>query len=125
MRIFKRLWYSFPIRGPLIARRNEGKYTPQAYYSRRNIPVLYRLLSCGSKTPSKLFYQPIDEIRDYFGDETALYFAWLGEYTQALLWPAAYGFMTLVIGVVGGDDDHSFMDKIDPNNNGKLTLACK
>jgi hypothetical protein len=25
-----------------------------------------------------LFYQPIDEIRDYFGDHTALYFAWIG-----------------------------------------------
>ena len=24
------------------------------------------------------FYQPIDEIRDYFGDHTALYFAWMG-----------------------------------------------
>jgi hypothetical protein len=38
-----------------------------------------------------LVYQPLDEIRDYFGDHIALYFAWLGHYTRALIFPTAFG----------------------------------
>ena len=29
-------------------------------------------------------YQPLDEIRDYFGDDNAIYFSWLATYTRAL-----------------------------------------
>ena len=47
-------------------------------------------------------YQPLDHIRDYFGEKIAIYFAWLGFYTGWLL-PAAmvglgvflYGLFTL------------------------------
>eukprot|EP01119_Soliformovum_irregulare_P016980 TRINITY_DN49_c0_g2_i1.p1 TRINITY_DN49_c0_g2~~TRINITY_DN49_c0_g2_i1.p1 ORF type:complete len:776 (+),score=246.23 TRINITY_DN49_c0_g2_i1:64-2391(+) len=34
-------------------------------------------------------FQPLDRIRDYFGEEVALYFAWLGFYTS-WLWLAAF-----------------------------------
>lgn len=34
-------------------------------------------------------FQPIDEIKDYFGVQFALYFAWLGFYTYMLL-PASF-----------------------------------
>jgi hypothetical protein len=37
------------------------------------------------------FYQPIDEIRDYFGDHVAIYFAFEELYTRALVWPAVWG----------------------------------
>uniref|UniRef100_A0A8D0GXQ2 Anoctamin n=1 Tax=Sphenodon punctatus TaxID=8508 RepID=A0A8D0GXQ2_SPHPU len=44
-----------------------------------------------------IFYkQPIEEIRKYFGEKVALYFAWLGWYT-ALLFPAAVSGLILVI----------------------------
>lgn len=36
-------------------------------------------------------FQPIDEIRDYFGDEVAMYFAWLGVYTRSLIVPGLGG----------------------------------
>ncbi len=38
-------------------------------------------------------HQPIDKVKDYFGIEIALYFAWLGHYTKALLFPAIFGML--------------------------------
>ncbi|NXD46286.1 ANO8 protein, partial [Copsychus sechellarum] len=35
--------------------------------------------------------QPLDEICDYFGVKIAMYFAWLGFYTSAMLYPAVFG----------------------------------
>ncbi|XP_063897375.1 anoctamin-8 isoform X2 [Helicoverpa armigera] len=37
--------------------------------------------------------QPIDEISEYFGVKIAMYFAWLGHYTQSLTVPAVVGFI--------------------------------
>ena len=34
--------------------------------------------------PANLTYQPLEEIRDYFGDGIGMYFSWLGTYTKAL-----------------------------------------
>ncbi|XP_073659137.1 anoctamin-8 isoform X2 [Tursiops truncatus] len=35
--------------------------------------------------------QPINEICDYFGVKIAMYFAWLGFYTSAMVYPAVFG----------------------------------
>ncbi|WKY03920.1 hypothetical protein Q1695_005136 [Nippostrongylus brasiliensis] len=37
--------------------------------------------------------QPVDEIRDYFGTEIAMYFSWLGHMTTALWFPALLGLL--------------------------------
>ncbi|XP_060807680.1 anoctamin-8 isoform X2 [Amyelois transitella] len=37
--------------------------------------------------------QPLDEISEYFGVKIAMYFAWLGHYTQSLTVPAIVGFV--------------------------------
>ncbi|KIH48419.1 hypothetical protein ANCDUO_21513, partial [Ancylostoma duodenale] len=37
--------------------------------------------------------QPLDEIRDYFGTEIAMYFSWLGHMTTALWFPALLGLL--------------------------------
>ncbi|XP_038596509.1 anoctamin-8 [Tachyglossus aculeatus] len=37
--------------------------------------------------------QPLDEICDYFGVKIAMYFAWLGFYTSAMVYPAVFGSM--------------------------------
>jgi hypothetical protein len=63
-------------------------------------------LGCGLKKGAvtrqhMLYYQPIDEVRDYFGDHVALYFAWLGLYTRWLQWPAILGLMTFLYGRFG------------------------
>jgi len=39
-------------------------------------------------------YQPIDSVRDYFGEKIAMYFAFLGFYTKALVYPTVAGIMT-------------------------------
>ena len=66
-----------------FGRSNEGKYTEGAYYSHQN----------KMKKQWAFKYQPIDEIRDYFGDKMALYFCWLGTYTDALVWPTLVGLL--------------------------------
>ncbi|NWW24585.1 ANO9 protein, partial [Falcunculus frontatus] len=42
--------------------------------------------------------QPIKEIRHYFGEKVALYFAWLGWYTYLLVFAALAGLVTIVAG---------------------------
>eukprot|EP01052_Picozoa_sp_SAG31_P015570 SAG31_NODE_1004_length_10437_cov_2.754208_10_plen_696_part_00 len=42
-------------------------------------------------------WQPIHEIRDYFGDNTALYYAWLGHYTASLFICMLFGLLTMVV----------------------------
>ncbi|EGD83651.1 hypothetical protein PTSG_04257 [Salpingoeca rosetta] len=43
-------------------------------------------------------HQPIDTVRDYFGERVAFYFLWLGFYTKWLVVPAALGIVTFFIG---------------------------
>ncbi|XP_072223860.1 anoctamin-7 isoform X1 [Leuresthes tenuis] len=45
-------------------------------------------------------YQPLDHIREYFGEKIALYFAWLGFYTAWLLPAAVVGALIFVSGVM-------------------------
>ncbi|XP_056589437.1 anoctamin-7 isoform X1 [Triplophysa dalaica] len=45
-------------------------------------------------------YQPLDHIREYFGEKIALYFAWLGFYTAWLLPAALVGTCVFVSGIM-------------------------
>lgn len=45
-------------------------------------------------------YQPLDHIREYFGEKIAIYFAWLGFYTAWLLPAAAVGSVVFISGLV-------------------------
>ncbi|KAM9855199.1 anoctamin-7 [Aulostomus maculatus] len=45
-------------------------------------------------------YQPLDHIREYYGEKIAFYFAWLGFYTAWLLPVAVVGTMVFVSGVM-------------------------
>ena len=46
--------------------------------------------------PGNLTYQPLEEIRDYFGDGIGLYFSWLGVYTKALAAMSVLGTVVMV-----------------------------
>ncbi|KAM4605303.1 anoctamin-8 [Polymixia lowei] len=41
--------------------------------------------------------QPLDDIYDYFGVKIAMYFAWLGFYTNSMLYPAVIGFLLWIL----------------------------
>lgn len=45
-------------------------------------------------------YQPIESIRDYFGEQIAFYFAWLGFYTSWLLIATVFGVAVFLYGVI-------------------------
>eukprot|EP01048_Picozoa_sp_COSAG05_P013010 COSAG05_NODE_1345_length_5128_cov_2.221316_3_plen_1405_part_00 len=108
---FKKRWAN----GNLIkrmfieAKDNEGKSTQGAYYC--DDPSLVGALK---KNQWAYGYQPIDEIRDYFGDSIALYFCWLGLYVQSLVLPSVVGLLVNLSNVWRGD--------LDPDTN-QLTLA--
>ena len=42
-------------------------------------------------------YQPLYEIREYFGDDVGLYFSWLGMYTQSLFLLSLFGSLTMAL----------------------------
>eukprot|EP01052_Picozoa_sp_SAG31_P013289 SAG31_NODE_796_length_12032_cov_21.073242_14_plen_237_part_00 len=44
----------------------------------------------------KLTEQPLQDIRNYFGEQIGLYYAFLGVYTTSLFWPAVIGLITFV-----------------------------
>lgn len=50
-------------------------------------------------------FQPIDEIKDYFGVKFALYFTWLGFYTHMLIPAAIIGLLCLIYGVITVNSD--------------------
>ncbi|KAG7227203.1 hypothetical protein INR49_014002 [Caranx melampygus] len=41
--------------------------------------------------------QPLDDISDYFGVKIGMYFAWLGFYTNSMLYPAVIGFLLWIL----------------------------
>lgn len=45
--------------------------------------------------------QPLDQIMQYFGATTAIYFAWLGFYTQMLFFPAIFGLLIFLWNSMG------------------------
>eukprot|EP00824_Muranothrix_gubernata_P011795 TRINITY_DN2533_c1_g1_i1.p1 TRINITY_DN2533_c1_g1~~TRINITY_DN2533_c1_g1_i1.p1 ORF type:complete len:713 (-),score=171.93 TRINITY_DN2533_c1_g1_i1:46-1872(-) len=50
--------------------------------------------------------QPLNSVREYFGEKIGLYFAWLGFYTKALVLPALVGLLLFVAGISSGDPDN-------------------
>eukprot|EP00656_Telonema_subtile_P031226 TRINITY_DN3420_c0_g1_i4.p1 TRINITY_DN3420_c0_g1~~TRINITY_DN3420_c0_g1_i4.p1 ORF type:complete len:255 (-),score=53.78 TRINITY_DN3420_c0_g1_i4:18-782(-) len=49
--------------------------------------------------------QPLERVREYFGTRIALYFTFLGVYTQQLLIPTVLGFVTWIIQIATGGVD--------------------
>lgn len=62
---------------------DDAEFDPNAHY---NVPTVR--WGC--------VYQPLDEIRDYFGDDNAIYFSWLATYTKALGIAGVFGTVTMI-----------------------------
>ncbi|XP_017018154.1 anoctamin-6 isoform X1 [Drosophila kikkawai] len=64
--------------------------------------------------------QPLDQIKDYFGAKVALYFAWLGFYTQMLIPISLFGVACFLYGFITWSSDPISRDICDDNG----TIMC-
>ncbi|XP_026095286.1 anoctamin-5-like [Carassius auratus] len=94
---------------------NNGTYTAAfplhdcRYWTRSRDPnceseryALYKYWGCFSS-----FYkeQPLNLIRKYYGEKIAIYFAWLGFYTEMLLYAAVVGLLCFIYGLATFDEN--------------------
>ncbi|XP_067221688.1 anoctamin-7 [Chanodichthys erythropterus] len=83
---------AFPLHeGPFEMPKNP--VDPQSLNMRQILHHYWARWACWRK------YQPLDHIREYFGEKIALYFAWLGFYTGWLLPAAVVGFIIFLFGI--------------------------
>jgi len=66
-----------------------------------------RVLGCFNifSNPNRGVEQPLDDIRNYFGDHIGFYFAFLGFYTKWLSYPALCGLFFFIYQKVEGEDN--------------------
>lgn len=88
--------------------------------------ISFQLLYLTWARPSKWFKkQPLCLIRKYFGDKIALYFCWLGFYTNMLIYPAVVGTICFFYGLasINSNDNIPSMEICDINGAGNITLC--
>jgi hypothetical protein len=66
-------------------------------------------------------YQPIGNIKEYFGEKFALYFAWLGVYTTCLVPAALVGLLCFIYGV---GSTFNFKPVLDACSKDKMFYMC-
>ncbi|KAL5275992.1 hypothetical protein ACFFRR_001674 [Megaselia abdita] len=71
-----------------------------------------------------LKYQPLDNVKDYFGPKIALYFAWLGFYTRMLIPPSIIGIIGVIYGWSTLSSDRISNDICDKNNSFLMCPQC-
>ncbi|KAK2588193.1 hypothetical protein KPH14_004232 [Odynerus spinipes] len=102
---------------------HEGPYDKPSY----NGEILDRhLLYLIWASPMQWFKkQPLWLIRRYFGEKVALYFAWLGFYTECLVAPAVVGLLCFIYGLGSMDSPDNVPSKEICNYNvaGNITLC--
>ncbi|XP_046807340.1 anoctamin-4 [Lucilia cuprina] len=69
--------------------------------------------------------QPLCLVRKYFGDKIALYFSWLGFYTEMLVYPAVVGTLCFIYGLATLDSEDNTPSKeiCDQTGAGNITLC--
>ncbi|KAK3592615.1 hypothetical protein CHS0354_008152 [Potamilus streckersoni] len=74
---------------------------------------------------SKFFkIQPLDHIRDYYGEKIGLYFAWLGFYTQMLVPASIMGLIIFIYGIAIMGDSYPSIEICDPKLNITMCPLC-
>ncbi len=68
-------------------------------------------------------YQPLDQIRDYFGEKVCMYFAWLGFYTFMLIPLTLLGLVCFGYGLYTFQDDIPMIDVC--SSNYSSTVICR
>jgi hypothetical protein len=70
-----------------------------------------------------LKFQPLDDVRRYFGEKVAIYFGWLGFYTRFLVPLTAMGLLIFLIGLFTYPSDPVVLDYC--SRNISQTIICR
>ncbi|XP_060064106.1 anoctamin-7-like [Ylistrum balloti] len=69
-------------------------------------------------------YQPLDHIREYFGEKIGIYFAWLGFYTAWLLPAAVVGVIVFLYGIITWSGNTPANEVCDSGDKYKMCPLC-
>uniref|UniRef100_A0A2K6G389 Anoctamin n=1 Tax=Propithecus coquereli TaxID=379532 RepID=A0A2K6G389_PROCO len=67
--------------------------------------------------------QPLDLIRNYFGEKIAIYFVFLGFYTEMLFFAAVVGLACFIYGLLSMEHNTNSMEICDPNIGGQMIMC--
>uniref|UniRef100_A0A6Q2Y4Q4 Anoctamin n=1 Tax=Esox lucius TaxID=8010 RepID=A0A6Q2Y4Q4_ESOLU len=84
---------AYPLHEGPFEMPKDGSVDPKALSLRQILHRYWARWACWYK------YQPLDHIREYYGEKIALYFAWLGFYTGWLLPAAVVGTVVFLFGI--------------------------
>ncbi|XP_008307804.1 anoctamin-7 [Cynoglossus semilaevis] len=105
---------------------HEGDYLhPGADVPPQALSVRQILYSYWAKWSCWKCYQPLDHIREYFGEKTALYFAWLGFYTAWLLPASIVGTVVFLTGLWVMVTDVPSKEVCDTSNDYIMCPTCE
>ncbi|KAJ8314467.1 hypothetical protein KUTeg_006617 [Tegillarca granosa] len=68
--------------------------------------------------------QPLNYIRQYYGEKIGLYFVWLGFYTQMLIPASIVGLIVFIYGCAIMNDSYPSKEICDPNTNVTMCPLC-
>ncbi|XP_055378980.1 anoctamin-5 [Condylostylus longicornis] len=103
---------------------HEGRYDKN--HSKTGAKSDRRLLYLNWARPSQWYKkQPLCLIRKYFGDKIALYFCWLGFYTEMLIYPSIIGTLCFLYGLasMNSEDNIPSKEMCDKTGAGNITLC--
>ncbi|XP_006990269.2 anoctamin-5 isoform X4 [Peromyscus maniculatus bairdii] len=67
--------------------------------------------------------QPLDLIRNYFGEKIGIYFVFLGYYTEMLLVAALVGLACFIYGLLSMENNQTSTEICDPNIGGRMIMC--
>ncbi|XP_050413809.1 anoctamin-7 isoform X2 [Patella vulgata] len=93
-------------------------YDPETLNKRQVLHHYWARWGCWYK------YQPLDHIREYFGEKIGIYFAWLGFYTAWLLPASIVGVLVFIYGIVTVGSNKPASEICDSGESYKMCPLC-
>ncbi|KAK3096553.1 hypothetical protein FSP39_001223 [Pinctada imbricata] len=98
---------------------HEGHWKPGSVDNTRK-----RLFDYWANWRNFLKVQPLDHVRKYFGEKIAIYFTWLGFYTQMLIPASIVGLVVFFYGCGISGGSYPAKEVCDPNKNFTMCPLC-